>query len=63
MDLVTLGIIIGGIVIAWFLVRQLIEAIACGVRVLLFVIIVVVILYLVGSAQGWSIIQTINGLL
>ena len=63
MDIVTLGIIVGVVIVAWFLVRQLIEAITCGVRMLLFIVVIVVVLYLFGSFMGWPIIDEINRLL
>ena len=63
MDLTTLGVIIVIIIVAWFMIRQLISAISCGVRALLFVIIAVAVFYVVGSALGWPIIDMVNSLM
>lgn len=60
MDFTSLIILIVIIVIGWFIVRHMIKAITCGVRVLLFVIVAVIALYIVGNALGWPIVGVID---
>ncbi|MEM7125218.1 MAG: hypothetical protein AAF702_02750 [Chloroflexota bacterium] len=60
MELSSLIVLIVVIIVGWFFIRQIISAITCGVRFLLFVIIAVAILYVVGSTLNWPIIDVLN---
>lgn len=62
-EFTNLIIIVVIVVAAWFLLRQLVGAISCGIRALLFIVVAVAVLYVVGSAMGWPIINFVNGLM
>jgi|GEM_PF-2518365 len=63
MDPISLLIIIVVIFIAWLIIRSIWKTITCTVRMLLYAIAAVVIVYVVGSVLDWPIVNTIDGLL
>lgn len=63
MDPIFLLVIIVVIFIAWLIIRKVWQTITCTVRMLFYIIIAVVILYIVGSMLGWPIVDPINNII
>lgn len=61
MDPISLLIIIVLIFIAWLIIRKVWQTITCTIRMLFYVIIAVVVLYVVGSMLEWPIVGLIDG--
>lgn len=62
MDPISLLIIIVVIFLVWLIIRKVWQTITCTVRMLFYIIIAVVILYIVGSSMGWPIVNLIDGI-
>lgn len=62
MDPISLLIIIVVIFLAWLIIRKVWQTITCTVRMLFYIIVAVVILYIVGSFLDWPVVGLIEGL-